>query len=434
MITAPSLWALLPLLIYLVLLFRGYRILSATLVGVLVAALLLGLGPADLSKMTHTALGSFLGQIGLIIMMGSGLGEVMNQSKVSHTIVTWIVNRVGVGTEKRAILATLLCSVIICALLGTLAGGNAILAPIILPVVAAARLRPGTVGAIFQSAGETGLIWGPLSPPVVGLLGVTGLSYGEMMLWSALPFGIIWLVVIYFVALRLQKRPATESYDTTEYALEIFTPTRTHVCSTLIFLGGFALLVAYAMLTRKGTSFVPVMMLTLALTTGLSARMGLDSIFAAFCKGMGQMTEMFLAFIFLDVFLAAIMLGGGFDALAVYLLRLVEVAGRESLLLMGAFVGGFGVDGAAVAQIKITHDLFAEAVTKFRIPMEMWAISLIAASRITSSVYPTANMLSQMGLAKSTDLKSMLLGGWAVSLAALVYIAFWGLWGERFFL
>ena len=434
-ITAPSLWALLPLLVYLVLVFKGHRILTATLVGTLIAAALLGLGPKDLSKMFTTGLSSFLGLIGLIIMMGSGLGEIMNQSKVSHTIVTWIVEKVGVNSEKKGILATIICSVVICALLGTLAGGNAIIAPIIIPVVAAVGLRPGTVGAIFQSAGETGLIWGPLSPPVVGLLAVTGLSYWDMMKWAALPFGIIWLVVIYFVALRLQKNSNNqEHYDLEVYAVQKFTSTPTDRRATGVFIAGFAVMILYAVCTKKGTEFVPIVMLTLALLIGLTSKMKMDDIFKFFCSGMGKMAEMFLAFILLDVFIAAITLGGGFEALSKYLLVLVEKSGRESLLFIGSFVGGFGVDGAAVAQIKITHELFAAAVEAYKIPMQMWAIALIAASRITTSVYPTANMISQMGIAESSDLKAMLTGGWAVSVTALIYIAFWGFYGERLFM
>ena len=63
----------------------------------------------------------------------------------------------------------MICSLVIVALLGTLAGGNAIIAPIIIPIVAAVGITPSTVGVIFQAMGETGLIWGPFTPPVIGL-------------------------------------------------------------------------------------------------------------------------------------------------------------------------------------------------------------------------------------------------------------------------
>ena len=55
---------------------------------------------------------------------------------------------------------------------------------ILIPVVAAAGLKPATVACLFQSSGETGLIWGPFTGPTVALLAITGLSYGRMMLWQ----------------------------------------------------------------------------------------------------------------------------------------------------------------------------------------------------------------------------------------------------------
>lgn len=67
--------------------------------------------------------------------------------------------------------------------------------------------------------------------------------------------------------------------------------------------------------------------------------------------------------------------------------------GQAALMIIGSFVGAFRVSGAVVAQIQVTHDLFAPAVEAFKLPMEMWAIALIAGSRITTSVYPTANMV-----------------------------------------
>lgn len=81
-----------------------------------------------------------------------------------------------------------------------------------------------------------------------------------------------------------------------------------------------------------------------------------------------------------------------------------------------------------------THELFEPAIKAMQLPMEMWAIGLIAASRITTSIYPTANMASQMGIARSKNLKAMLIGGWSVSLAALLYIVFWAFLGEKIFL
>ncbi|MDN5321862.1 MAG: hypothetical protein PWQ67_316 [Clostridia bacterium] len=435
LIESPSLWALLPLIVYIIMVFMGYRPLTAVLAGIAVGFILTGQSPASFSKLLSKAPGSFLGLIGVIIMFGSGLGVIMTKAGVSQTIVNWIVKSIGVNTKNKAILAVIVASVVICGLLGTLAGGTSIIAPIIIPVVASVGITPSTVGAIFQSAGETGLIWGPFTPPVVALLAVTGLSYFDMMLWAALPFGIIWLIVIYFVAKKIQKD--TESWDKYEDInpedYNVFTPTPEHKRATTIFVIAFIAAIAYGLITKQKTGFVPFVMLALAFITGFAAKMKMNDIVSTFSQGMGKMTEMFLLFILLQPFIDLIMLGGGFEALSKVLMTLLESGGRVLLMLVGTFVGAFGIDGAAVAQIKITHELFLPAIEAMGLPMEMWAIGLIAASRITTSIYPTANMVGQMGIARSKNLKAMLLGGWAVSLAALVYIIFWAFIGEKIF-
>ena len=59
-------------------------------------------------------------------------------------------------------------------LLGTLAGSNAIIAPILIPIVASVGLTPSTLGVILHGAGATGLYVGPFVPPVVTITGLTG--------------------------------------------------------------------------------------------------------------------------------------------------------------------------------------------------------------------------------------------------------------------
>jgi len=161
--TTPSLLALIPLLAYLVMVFRNKSNLAGLVVGVIVAAILTGQNIQNLASIFNSALGSFLGTIGLIIMFGSGLGFLMNKAKVSHTLVYWIVKQIGVNSEKKGMLATIISSIVICGLLGTLAGGNAVIAPVIIPLVAAVGLTPSAVASLLRVSGEVGLIVGPLT-------------------------------------------------------------------------------------------------------------------------------------------------------------------------------------------------------------------------------------------------------------------------------
>lgn len=79
---APTLLALLPLLAYLIMVFRNKSNLAGLIVGVIVGAILTGQGIAPLAKIFAESLGSFLGIIGIIIMFGSGLGSLMNKTRV----------------------------------------------------------------------------------------------------------------------------------------------------------------------------------------------------------------------------------------------------------------------------------------------------------------------------------------------------------------
>lgn len=433
LISAPSLWGMLPLVVYILLVMKGSKVITATFGGIVVGAILTGQSIHSFSGMLTGATGSFMGKIGLIIMLGSGLGHIMTETKVANTLVYWIVEKFKVNSEKKGILITMVTSVIICGLLGTLAGGNAIIMPILMPVVAAVGITPSTMGVILQTSGEVGLILGPFTAPVIGLLAVTGLSYSQMLTWSALPFGIIWLITIYFVAIRVQKQ--TKSWDKYEIEEqeETFIPNKTQKKASCVFIISFAILIGYGISANEGTSYVPLVILIISILVGLASKMSLNNIFKNISIGMGKMTEMFLLFILFDVFIKLITLAGGFTALSILLKHLIGKASIFTVMMLGSLVGGFGIDGAAVAQIKVTNDMFADLVKQVHVPMQMWAIALIAASRITSNIYPTGNMVGQMGLARSNNLKAMLFAGWTASVVALVYIALWSFVGIKLF-
>lgn len=129
-IQAPSLLALIPLVVYIVLVFRGKNNVSGIIVGIFLAVLMLGQNLKAVSVGLAASLGSSTALIGMIIMAGAGLGVLMTEAGVSRTMVYWIVKRIGVNTQTKAKIALIICSIIICGLLGTLGGGNAVIAPI----------------------------------------------------------------------------------------------------------------------------------------------------------------------------------------------------------------------------------------------------------------------------------------------------------------
>ena len=126
-------------------------------------------------------------------------------------------------------------------------------------------------------------------------------------------------------------------------------------------------------------------------------------------------------------------MGHGFEALGKWFLQFVGEGSRAMVVILGTLVGSFGINGGAVAQLKVTNDLFIESVKATHVPEEVWAIALICGSRVTTSIYPGSNMLAPMGLARSESIKAMLFGGWCVSMTSILFIILWALVGMPFF-
>ncbi|HCX63356.1 MAG TPA: C4-dicarboxylate ABC transporter permease [Clostridiales bacterium] len=430
--TTPSLLALIPLLVYLIMVFRNKSNLSGLVVGVIVAAILTGQNIASLAKIFNAALGSFLGTIGIIIMFGSGLGFLMNRAKVSHTLVYWIVKQIGVNNEKKGMLAIIISSIVICGLLGTLAGGNAVIAPVIIPLVAAVGLTPSAVASLLRVSGEVGLIVGPLTGVTIATMGVTGLSYGKLMLWAVIPFSLVWLAATWFAVLRIQKKyRGKEVYELTDDMVDLksIVITKEEKRTTLLFVLSFIALVAYGIITKQGTAYAIAVMLILSGIVALSSRMGIDEAVEEFVVGSSKMTGMFLVFIFFEAMFSMIALGGGFEALGALLTKLVSGGGKAIVVIIASVVGGFGIEAAAVAEINIVHEMFIDLVNSVNLPMEIWATAILAATRITGSLYPTANLAGQLGISRCDNMKEVMKASWIGAAALWAWVIIWAFIG-----
>ncbi len=429
---SPSLVALLPLLVYLIMVFRNKSNLAGLVVGVIVGAILTGQGIASLATIFVGSLGSFLAEIGLIIMLGSGLGYLMNRTNVTQTLVYYIVKKIGVNSENKGIIAIIVTSIIICGLLGTLAGGNAVIAPVIIPIVAAVGLAPSSVTALLRVAGEIGLIMGPLTGVTLTTMELTGLSYGKLMLWCVIPFSIVWLGGTVWAVKRNQKKlKGIETYEITEDMLDInkMELSKKQKHTTLLFVIAFIALVVFGVATGQGTDYAVIVMLILALVLVVSSRIEIDEALDTFSEGASKMTNMFFVFIFFEVMFTLINLGEGFEALGNLLTGLISGGGRSIVLIIASFVGGFGIEAAAVAELTLVHEMFIDLVTQVGLPMEIWATALVAATRITGSVYPTANMAGQLGIARCDNMKSVLKISWAGAIALTLWVIIWAFLG-----
>lgn len=420
------LFALLPLVLYIILAFRDVHPVFNVGLCVVITAVLTGQNLMDMGKVLGDAMGSFLALIGLIIMLGSALGAVLQKTGVAEHIVHSLMGKIGINTTRRAILAVMATSALLVTLLGTLAGANAIIAPIVIPLVALIGLSPSTLAAIFQGAGQTGLFLGPFSPQVVTIMKLTGLSYGSYLLGAGIPVAIACWVVTWFMAGRIQRKTAgVYTYPESEKAGTKYTASRTATQATWIFGVVMLALLVYGVINKGGSSYAVVVLIIAALATGYGARLKTRELFDALIGGASRMVWLFIMFILFHPFITFIDKAGAFKALVKLLDPLLDGAGRLLCSLVATLTGIFGIGGAAVAQSVVMHKMFKGMLTSAGISMGLWALILLVGSQITSFAYPEADMLGQMGLARSKDLKSMVkLGVSIVGVNVLMVVVF----------
>ncbi|MGZ3567719.1 MAG: permease [Thermodesulfobacteriota bacterium] len=422
-----GLLGLLPLVVYIILVYRDVDPLPVTAICVLIGAILTHQSLISFGEVLAKAMGSFLALVGLIIMLGRGLGEVLTETKVSHTLVHKIIFGIGINTEKKAMLGIMSACMVVVSLLGTMAGGNAILAPIILPIAASVGLSRSTVAVIFQAVGEEALILGPFAPPVITLLGLTKIGYGEMILFVAGPIALITLTATWVMLQRIQRKTKeTNPYDRLE-GVERFVPTRQSKRATNTFVVLFFAAVIYGIIAKAATPYVIIVMVGLAVLTGLVGGLKFDHTLKLIVKGMAGNVELFFIFLILEPFINFIELAGGFRALTTILTPLVNLGGKTAIVIVGGLVGAFGISGATVAELKMLHSMFDPLLSKVGVSMLAWSVALIVATRVTNFIYPGANMFSSMGFAETKDIKSMLKNGWVVAICQIIFLVIYAL-------
>lgn len=421
----PPIFGLLPLLVYIVLSFKEkmnpvVSVFSCALLG----AILVQYPLMQFGSLIAKSLTSFLVLIGVIIMSGSGLGAVLHKTGVAPNIVHIMMTKIGVTSEKKAIIATMITSVVLVTLLGTMAGANAIIAPIVIPLVATMGLTPSVLAVIFQGAGQTGLFIGPFSPPMVTFLKLTGLSYGQVLLYAGLPVAVVMWIVTYFVALHVQKKTkGIYSFSAEDAAKqENYVASPETMRATVTFLITILALLAYGIIFKQGAAYAIFIMIVVSVCTGLAGKLSIHDITDTYVTGMSKMMWMFMMFVMFDPFLNFVEQSGAFKALFEMLEPMLQDGGRVIFSLAASVIGVFGINGAAVAQSMLINAMFADTVKALAVDMRTWALVLLVGSQLTSFAYPGVDMLGEMGLARSKDLKSMLKLGYAIIFAILMVV------------
>lgn len=419
----PPILGFLPLILYIILMMRGMDMNLSVLICVILGAVMTGETITGFGAALQNSLSSFLSLIGFIIVLGSGLGEVLTKTKVAHNIVHLVVGRAKLKSQKQAVLIAMCTSTLLVSMLGTLSGANAIIAPILIPIMASLGITPSTLGVILHGAGAAGLQIGPFVPPVATVMGLTGLPYSEYMMTAGLPLGLIIWVCTFFVACRTQKLTAGKiAYSQEDSASEDFEATPEIKRATWAFGLTMLVMLIYGVAAKAGASYAIVVMLTASLVTALASGMGLGRGLTTLVQGASKMFWMFFMFILFDPFLNYVAASGAFNAIAGYIKPLIDAGGVVMFLMLSTAIGVFGISGAGVAQAKMIHDLFLPLVAALSVKMDIWALVILVGCQITFFVTPTVDMVGNMGLARSKDIKAMLKNGWVITGVTFVYV------------
>ena len=334
-----------------------------------------------------------------------------------------MVNRFKLKSKKMAILISMITSTLLVSLLGTLAGSNAIIAPILIPIVASVGLTPSTLGVILHGAGATGLYVGPFVPPVVTITGLTGLSYGQYLITAGIPLAVIVWGSTFFMACRTQRKTeALEAYEESGEDASAFVPDARCKRATLAFLLVMAVMLGYGLVVGAGASYAILVMMTASIVVGLVGGLSFQSSLTAMIQGGSKMFWMFFMFVLFEPFLNYVSASGAFDAVCQLMQPLIDVGGEVAFLMLSAAVGIFGISGTGVAQAQIIHELFLPMVQSLNIAMPIWGMVVLVGCQVTFFVTPTVDMVGQMGLARSKNIKAMLANGWVITVITFAYV------------
>ena len=417
-------FGLVPLVIYSILSFKDINPVLNVAISVILTAILTKQPFSSFGGVLAESLGSFLGMIGFIIMLGSGLGAILQKTGVAEYLVKSLMKKIGVNNEKKAILATMISSMVLVSLLGTLAGANAIIAPIIIPLVAVIGITPSTVATIFLGAGLTGMFVGPYTPQVVTIMGLTGLSYGQYILGAGIPLAILVLVITYIFANRIQKKTkGIYAYENVEKVEEDYEAKQETKRATLAFILSMTALIVYGITLQSGASYAILVIVLASVITGLVGKLKPNDLIDTFIKGASRMMWLFIMFILFNPFIEFIDKAGSFKALVSLLKPLLKSQNKVIFSIVTALTGIFGVGGAATADNIVMNNMFKIIVKDLGVSPSLWALILLVSGQITSFAYPEADMIGQMGLARSKDMKNLVKYGITVTVCSVILAA-----------
>ncbi|MGW2287101.1 Na+/H+ antiporter NhaC family protein [Streptomyces phaeochromogenes] len=423
----PTLWGLLPVVFFSLLTLLGMDILIATAVSVMSVLLMLLPAPSAIGDMFGASLGETVTMIGVIIMLGAGTGEILRITGTANTIVKSMLRVTGDKSPKRAILGIMLVCLVLVAALGTLAGALAVVAPLLLPVAARLGFTRSATAAMMFLGGSAGLAVAPFAGTNVAIMTSAGVSYPQYLLYGAAPLAVLSVIGGMIVIPWVQRRTENtgDEYDGSEVAeTDGPTPGIRRTRATVAFAVTLAVCVGYAIAAGAGTSFPLLALPVIAVVTGVAGGLPVLATMQHVIRGASTQLRMFFLFWLMAVFFIAIDHLKPFDVLRTMFNDDLGSMSPLAFVAVIALLGMLGAPGAAAAHVVLLDKVFGDLATSIGVSANAWVIVLLFASKLdTYGPFPNGNMVGAMGLARSSNLRNLLVTGVLILVPATLLYA-----------
>ncbi len=432
-VQAPTLWGLLPILLYAALCLLGLDIVVSTVVAVLSGILIAARPPTQVGELLGASLGDLVTMIGLIIVLGAGVGEVLRVTGVADTIVSAIMRTVGERSRHAVTFGVMVACLVLVASLGTLAGALAIAAPILIPITARMGFTRSATASMMFVGGCAGLALAPFAGSNVAILTAANVDYLTYLRVGAGPLAVLSIALAMLIVPWMQRRTAAAGDDfyTAEEASDDAAGSGGTERNpragraTAAFLVLLVVSVVYATVTNAGTAFPLLALPLLGIVTGFAGGLGSVEIASRMYRGGARLLSIFILF-----WLLAALFGiidqwlKPYDVILDTFGSQLSHLGALPFAVAIGLLGWVGVPGATAAQVVLLDKVFGGLGATLGVSASAWVIVLLWASKgDTYGPFPNANMIGAMGLARSRNLRNVLLTGWLVMVPACVMYA-----------
>ena len=423
--SAPTLWGLLPIVLYAVLCLLGMDIVVATVIALLSGVLIMQPAPIEVGNLLGESLADFITMIGLIIMLGAGVGEVLKETGVATTIVRGVMRAVGERSSTAVIFGVMIACAVLVASLGTLAGALAISAPILLPIAARLGFTKSATASMMFIGGCAGLALAPFAGSNVAIMTAADVGYLQYLIYGGGPIALLSLALGPFIVHWMQRHTSKQNdfYDGVEIGSEDTEVPASAGRTTIVFAVVLIASVGYAIWSAAGTSFPLLALPVIGIVTGLAARLSIVEIASLIYRGAAKLISIFMLFWLLAALFIVIDQLAPFDVILETYQESLSNSSPFVFAILIALLGWVGVPGATAAQVVLLDGVFGALGTSIGITASSWVVVMLFASKAdTYGPFPNGNMVAVMGLARSQNLKNMMITGWMVLIpACLMY-------------